>query len=103
MTLLVLLGALAVLCVAALAATTVGVFGTAPREGLRDARPDRAPFGELPDGELRPEHVRSLRFSLAFRGYRMDHVDAALERLADELAARDARIAELGRSSPDFP
>lgn len=95
MTLLVLLAALAVLCVAALAVSGVSGFpANLLRDELPDAEPDRAPFGELTD-EVGPEHVRSLRFSLAFRGYRMDQVDAALDRLADELATRDARIAEL--------
>jgi DivIVA domain-containing protein len=36
-----------------------------------------------------------LRFSLAFRGYRMAEVDDALDRLATEIAERDARIEQL--------
>ena len=39
--------------------------------------------------------VRGLRFGVALRGYAMDQVDAVLDRLAAELEARDARIAEL--------
>lgn len=42
-----------------------------------------------------PEDVDRLRFSLGLRGYRMDQVDEVLDRLRDELAAKDARIAEL--------
>jgi DivIVA domain-containing protein len=70
-------------------------------DAMTDARPDRAPMG-LPDGPLRGEDLECLRFSGALRGYRMDQVDAVLDRLRDELdrlrdevAARDLRIAEL--------
>ncbi len=89
-----LLGVLAVLCVAALVATGRG-------DGLAEAPRDRSPFGELPDDELSPEHLKDLKFSLAFRGYRMDEVDAVIERLSAELAARDARIAELDKTQFD--
>jgi DivIVA domain-containing protein len=61
---------------------------------LADAPPDAADVG-LPDGPLRASDVEALRFPLAVRGYRMAEVDAALERLADELAARDRLIADL--------
>jgi DivIVA domain-containing protein len=49
----------------------------------------------LPAGPVRAEAVHELRFDQAARGYRMAQVDAALERLADELAARDDEIARL--------
>ena len=39
--------------------------------------------------------VRGLRFGVALRGYAMDQVDAVLDRLAADLEARDARIAQL--------
>ena len=39
--------------------------------------------------------VDALRFPLAARGYRMADVDDALNRIAAELAERDARIADL--------
>ena len=42
-----------------------------------------------------PEDVARLRFSLGLRGYRMDQVDQVLDELADQLAARDAELAEL--------
>ena len=45
-----------------------------------------------------PEDVDALRFSLGLRGYRMDEVDLVLDRLRDELSARDLRIAELEAS-----
>lgn len=44
------------------------------------------------DGPLLGEDLRRVRFSLAFRGYRMDEVDALLRRVADQLeGADDAR------------
>ncbi|GAA5229857.1 DivIVA domain-containing protein [Arthrobacter cryoconiti] len=42
-----------------------------------------------------PDDVDRVRFSLGLRGYRMDQVDEVLDRLRDELAAKDERIAEL--------
>ena len=36
------------------------------------------------DGVLGAEDLRSVRFSLAFRGYRMSEVDSLLDRLARE-------------------
>ncbi|ALE06792.1 hypothetical protein AL755_17215 [Arthrobacter sp. ERGS1:01] len=42
-----------------------------------------------------PADVDKLRFALGLRGYRMDQVDEVLDRLRDELAAKDLRIAEL--------
>lgn len=58
-----------------------------------------APVANLPPVLLpaspEPADVDKLRFSLGLRGYRMDQVDEVLDRLRDELAARDLRIAEL--------
>lgn len=50
-----------------------------------------------------PADVDRLRFSLGLRGYRMDQVDEVLDRLRDELAAKDLRIAglEAGRGKHD--
>ena len=47
------------------------------------------------DDPLDGEAVRGLRFGVALRGYAMDQVDAVLDRLAAELDARDARVAEV--------
>ena len=52
-------------------------------------------------GEPAPADVDKLRFSLGLRGYRMDQVDEVLDRLRDELAAKDLRIAELVAGTPD--
>jgi DivIVA domain-containing protein len=83
--LLVLLAVVAVIAVVA-----VGRGGSMP-----PAEPDRSPRGELPAGEVDRAAVDALRFTVGLRGYRMDEVDAVLDRLAAELEARDARIAEL--------
>ncbi len=87
MSLLVLLAVLAVLCVAAVVATGRG-------GELVDVEPDRSPMSELPD-DVTADDLRALRFAVAFRGYRMDQVDAALDRLAAEVERRDHRIAQL--------
>ena len=82
---------LAVLAVLGAVAVVAAGRGTA----MPDVDPDRAPLGVLPPDEVSPAEVERLRFSLAFRGYRMDEVDDVLDRLTAELADRDARIAEL--------
>ena len=82
---------LAVLAVLGGVAVVAAGRGTA----MPDADPDRSPLGVLPLDEVGPTEVERLRFSLAFRGYRMDEVDDVLDRLTAELAQRDARIAEL--------
>jgi DivIVA domain-containing protein len=92
-----------VLVVAAVAAAVFGLsallFGRG--EELAPLPPGATPT-RLPAGQVRGEDVRELRFQQAVRGYRMDEVDWALGRLADELdrvaAERDAllhRVAEL--------
>lgn len=62
-----------------------------------------APVANLPPvllpGTPQPADVDKLRFSLGLRGYRMDQVDEVLDRLRDELAAKDLRIAALESGS----
>jgi DivIVA domain-containing protein len=54
----------------------------APMSEAYDDRPDAL----VPkDGPLSSTDVRQVRFSLAFRGYRMSEVDALLDRVAREL------------------
>jgi DivIVA domain-containing protein len=90
---------LAVLAVLGAVAVVAAGRGTA----MPDVDPDRAPLGVLPPDEVGPTEVERLRFSLAFRGYRMDEVDDVLDRLTAELADRDARIAELQAGAPAEP
>lgn len=93
MPLLLLLAALAVLAaIAVVAAGAGGSLGTSTR--------DRSPRGELPVDDVDRAAIEELRFSLAFRGYRMDEVDEVLGRLSDELQIRDRRIADLEGAQP---
>ncbi|GEP39517.1 hypothetical protein NPS01_31800 [Nocardioides psychrotolerans] len=52
-----------------------------PLQPLYDDRPSPLASSE---GPLGSEDLRRVRFSLAFRGYRMSEVDALLDRLATE-------------------
>jgi DivIVA domain-containing protein len=59
----------------------------APMSEAYDDRPDALVPKE---GPLGAEHVRRVRFSLAFRGYRMSEVDALLDRVARQLELAEA-------------
>lgn len=65
------------------------------------------PVANLPPvllpGAPQPADVDKLRFSLGLRGYRMDQVDEVLDRLRDELAAKDLRIAALESGNAAVP
>jgi DivIVA domain-containing protein len=77
------------------AAVAAGRWGS-----MAEAYPDR-PDLRLPDDRpIRPDDVDRLRFSVGLRGYRMSEVDAVLDRLSAELAARDAEIVALTRREP---
>jgi DivIVA domain-containing protein len=54
------------------------------------------PVRALPDGPLTGQDVTDLRFAQAFRGYRMDQVDAAMDSLAAELDRLRALLPEEG-------
>jgi DivIVA domain-containing protein len=58
---------------------------------------------DLPDRPLGPEDISGLKFGIALRGYAMGQVDDVLDRLAREIAQRDATIAALsvGRIQPE--
>jgi DivIVA domain-containing protein len=62
--------------------------------GQAEFEPDRPPF-VLPEGALSPADIDGVRFAVGARGYRMDQVDDVMDRLAAELADRDAQIARL--------
>jgi len=64
-------------------------------EGLSDQEPDDVIVDIPPERALDASDVASLRLPMAIRGYRMAEVDEVLDRLAAELALRDARIREL--------
>ena len=74
-----------VLVIGAIAVVAAGAGGA-----MQPVQPDRPDATVPADGMLTPEDLRSVRFSVGVRGYRMDEVDTLLERIADELARRDA-------------
>jgi DivIVA domain-containing protein len=85
-----LLLAVVAVVVFAVTAVALGVGGSLP-----EAYPDR-PDLALPADRLMTSHdLEALRFTVAFRGYRMDEVDVVLNRLRNEIARRDMRIAQL--------
>ncbi|APU42033.1 DivIVA domain-containing protein [Streptomyces sp. TN58] len=89
--------------VVVVAAVTLAVIGGGSEAVLPEVEPDRVADG-LP--ETRPvvrEDIDALRLPVAPRGYRMAEVDDVLERLAAELAERDARIALLTGTAPSEP
>ncbi|MCC3294905.1 DivIVA domain-containing protein [Arthrobacter sp. zg-Y411] len=69
------------------------VRGPAEVQGLAEPDP-RLPPVLLPQ-DPGADDISRLRLSVAPRGYRMDQVDAVLERLARALAEKDARIGRL--------
>ncbi|MDK0522016.1 DivIVA domain-containing protein [Streptomyces sp. ML-6] len=81
--------------VVVVAAVTLAVVGGGKSAVLQDVAPEQL-TDPLP--ETRPvgrADIEALRLPVAARGYRMTEVDEVLDRLAAELAERDARIAEL--------
>ena len=82
----------AILVVLLLGAIAVVAAGKgAPLAPEYDDRPDALVPADRP---LTAEDLRRVRFSVAFRGYRMSEVDALLARLADEAGGRGARHTE---------
>lgn len=73
--------------------------------GERIAPPVRdEPIWELPASRsLGPDDIATVRLPVALRGYRFAETDALLDRLGDELKARDAEIARLRGTSGEFP
>ncbi|ARF57262.1 DivIVA domain-containing protein [Streptomyces gilvosporeus] len=84
-----------VVVVAAVTLVVVGGGDGVGGGGLRDAEPQRLHDPLPADRPLARADVDAVRFAVTVRGYRMDDVDDALDRLGAELAERDARIAEL--------
>ena len=54
-------------------------------------------------GSLTADDLETVHFGVGFRGYRMDEVDALLDRLSEEIAERDARISQLESGPPPQP
>lgn len=87
--------------IAAVVVASLGVAAMAAAGGLGEMRPepDRDVFAPdlPPDRPLSADELRAVRFGVTLRGYSMRQVDGLLDRVAADLAARDARIAELTR------
>lgn len=92
---LIVLGLAIVVGVALVAAGRLGE--------MPEALPDSAPV-ELPGEGMTVEHLETLRLGVALRGYRMDEVDALLDRVTAAISERDARIAALeGHATSGMP
>jgi DivIVA domain-containing protein len=88
--------------IAVVAIAALGVAAMAAAGGVGEMSPEPVYDvyrQQLPEAPLDAEAIRGVRFGLALRGYAMDQVDDLLDRLAAEIADRDARIAELGGST----
>jgi DivIVA domain-containing protein len=68
-------------------------------KGLAAPESDRPPL-VLPQ-EMSPEDIDALTFSLGVRGYRMDEVDMAMERIRATLAAQEAELKEMRMRSSE--
>ena len=80
---------LVVLVMGAAVIVAVGRGGTMAE--VYDDRPDtRVPAGR----HLVGRDLRRVRFTTAFRGYRMAEVDALLDRLAEEIDERDRALGD---------
>jgi DivIVA domain-containing protein len=90
--------ALVVLVMGGVAALAAG--RGAPMAPAYDDRPDAL----VPsDGPLGAGDLRKVRFTLAFRGYRMSEVDALLDRLARQLEEPDTPPAPEARGDAAAP
>ena len=91
----------AVLVVLLLGAVAVVASGRgAPMADAYDDRPDALVPAA---GPISADDLRRVRFSLAFRGYRMSEVDALLDRLARERERADEELDDAGPGTPSDP
>lgn len=79
-----------ILVITGVSLLAVGRFGALP-----EAQPDLVPDDLPVDRALRGSDLQQVRFDVAARGYRMDEVDTLLDRLAADMAEKDATIASL--------
>ena len=77
-------------------ALTVFVFGRG--EQLAPLSPRISPT-ELPERGMTGTDVRTVKFAMALRGYRMSDVDWALERMGGEIDRLRAEIAAISRDA----
>ena len=72
----------------------LGVLVLPKGEQLSPPAPDVRPWA-LAEGPLQAQDVVDVRLPVAVRGYRFAETDQLLDRLSEELRARDAEIARL--------
>lgn len=77
----------AIVLVAVLVLGGVAVLAAGRGGAMREV--ERLGPTEVPPGRVDAEMLRSVRFRTAFRGYRMDEVDALLDRLAAQAEGDD--------------
>ena len=75
----------------------VAVVATGRGGAMAEVYDDRPDSRVQADGPLTARDLRTVRFSTAFRGYRMSEVDALLDRLAAELVDRETGTQEEDR------
>lgn len=74
----------------------VAVVASGRGGSMAEVYDDRPDSRVQADGPLTAHDVRTVRFSTAFRGYRMSEVDALLDRLSVQLQQRETE-----RTEPD--
>lgn len=74
---------------------TVVLFALGRGDGLVDEEPDDVVVRLPEERSMVASDIETLRLPLAVRGYQMAAVDEVLDRLAVELAVRDAQIRQL--------
>lgn len=94
--------ALAIL-IAVLIAAGAAIVAAGYGEPMRAVTPDRVDPGLPEDRPVRARDIPGLRFSLAFRGYRMREVDTALARIAIAMHALEEEVAGLREQVPQAP
>jgi DivIVA domain-containing protein len=68
----------------------VAIVASGRAGAAQPAEPDRAPLDLPADRPLAAGDLARVRFSVGFRGYRMDQVDAVLDRIEAEWRSRDS-------------
>ncbi|WP_313022518.1 DivIVA domain-containing protein [Mobilicoccus sp.] len=81
-------------------------FGAASRMSVRASEPVSSAGGvPLPPGRIGVDDLARVRFDTAFRGYRMDQVDAVLDRMQARLAELEGdtepRLVEADEDEPE--
>jgi DivIVA domain-containing protein len=79
----------------------VAVVASGRGGSMAETYDDRPDSRVQADGPLTAADLRAVRFSTAFRGYRMSEVDSLLDRLAAEMTPRPAAKPDEGAAPAD--